>query len=407
MKAMVSAIRLGLTAAAVVASASALTAQAQYRSSSLAAYKSAVRKNQSQSQGRGSSPSDYNSYNSLRDELMDEVRSEVRAELDIQRGRYDAALSGGGSGCDSCGGGGCGSCCDCVHPGWTFGADYLYWRLRSHDLDYARIQDSTAMQFGVGSNLNVPTARDDGFRLRAGYLDCSGWESAFVYTWFETDNAERVVDVAGVDIVPTRQAQLASPPSLDAAGGMYDLEYKVYDWEVGRWFFVDCSTAIRFFGGFRYAEIDQLFSARYERPGNIDDVFQSHNTEAYGIRIGVEGTRHVSYGLQLFARMGVSVLAADVNYHLLELNGNAAQNPVEVDLTDNYWMGVPVLEAAGGVEWCMGPYSLAAGYELTNWFNLAQSQRNTPVDANRSFVFTKENSDVLLEGIYVRAAYTR
>jgi hypothetical protein len=66
---------------------------------------------------------------------------------------------------------------------------------------------------------------------------------------------------------------------------------------------------------------------------------------------------------------------------------------VVVNVKENSTQVVPVTEAAAGIGWCFGPWEVSAGYEMSNWFNLAQANR------------TSQN--LLLDGCFFRMALTR
>ena len=59
-----------------------------------------------------------------------------------------------------------------------------------------------------------------------------------------------------------------------------------------------------------------------------------------------------------------------------------------LDFSDSYHQAIPVIETAAGVAWSYGMWQFAAGYELTNWFNLAEIDR--------------ASYDLLLDGFFVR-----
>ena len=64
-----------------------------------------------------------------------------------------------------------------------------------------------------------------------------------------------------------------------------------------------------------------------------------------------------------------------------------------INLAGSSTQVVPVTEAAAGIGWRYGVWEVSGGYEMSDWFNLAQ--------ANRS------SQSLLLDGCFVRIALTR
>ena len=64
---------------------------------------------------------------------------------------------------------------------------------------------------------------------------------------------------------------------------------------------------------------------------------------------------------------------------------------------------VPVLDAAVGLAWNRGPVQIRAGYELANWFNLAD--RSMFSDFVHEGAYSPQSQDVLLDGLFVRFSY--
>lgn len=65
----------------------------------------------------------------------------------------------------------------------------------------------------------------------------------------------------------------------------FSSNYDVADVEIAKWIVFDCATAMRLFGGFRYANIDQNLQSVSSRPGNVHVVSETNQVDAYGIRL--------------------------------------------------------------------------------------------------------------------------
>jgi hypothetical protein len=135
----------------------------------------------------------------------------------------------------------------------------------------------------------------------------------------------------------------------------------------------------------------------------VDAVVRSRMAmDGFGLRFGAEGVWRMACGFGVFGRAGGSLLVGRYHTNLFESNlGGAA---VITDVRDSYDQAVPQLDLAGGVSWCGSRWSLAAGYELTNWFSL--SNRAVFVDDIHEGLYGPFDTDLLLEGLFVRAGFS-
>jgi hypothetical protein len=103
------------------------------------------------------------------------------------------------------------------------------------------------------------------------------------------------------------------------------------------------------------------------------------------LRIGAEGRWNLPRGFSLFGRAAGSVLVGNVRVQQQEID--EIEGTI-LDFSDSYHQAIPVIETAAGVAWTHGMWQIAGGYELTNWFNLAEIDR--------------ASYDLLLDGFFVR-----
>ncbi len=268
--------------------------------------------------------------------------------------------------------------------------EWLNWRASRRGLDYASFVDPVWLTPVTIESLDFD--RDNGLRAALGYQFDSGWEVLWNYTYFATDTSDRVdrAENPNFELISTRSFFDLPVEAVTAAAS---LDYDVHDIEAARWVtFCESQLAVRFFGGFRWATIDQEFLSRYayvditQEPvngliGNLTEM------DAYGLRVGAETHWTSCAGLSLFGRGAVSVLAGDFETRQIEIDG------VILALEDDYTQAVPVVEVAAGAAWRTGNWEVKGGYELNSWFNMAEIGRSS--------------YDLLLDGLFLGVGYSR
>src|SRR5262249_30417767 len=150
------------------------------------------------------------------------------------------------------------------------------------------------------------------------------------------------------------------------------LRYALYDLELARNFLMDTSLGLRVLGGVRLASIDQDFDAQYD--GLAADraaVLRHADFRGAGLMIGGESHWALGYGFRLFGRARGGLLFGDGTTRLRETNANGAA--LIANVSDRYTQTVPVLEMGLGVACRFRRLFASAGYDATNWFDLADA----------------------------------
>jgi hypothetical protein len=298
------------------------------------------------------------------------------------------------------------------NPGPIAYIDFLHWGAHRQGMDVA-VVGLTDGEIALGV-AELGFGRDGGLRIGLGYQFASGWDVSWNYTYFSTDASLALQPTADNPIILS-QSMLNGFQQFTEGDFTFAarLNYHVNDLEFGRWINIDESTAFRLFGGFRWAIIDQRISSRFGDAGD-DDFWQQGETysgtgeqtinmDGYGLRLGSEGRWNVGRGFSLFGKGSASVLAGHFNYRFTE-TGTEYVNGVVVDTNtlvarDTQTQLVPVLEVAAGVNWAYKQLELSAGYELAGWFNMATRIGGAGVSVS--------SNDLLLDGFFLRGAYTR
>jgi hypothetical protein len=293
---------------------------------------------------------------------------------------------------------------DSVCPGWLVSVDYLNWDVRQRSTDFAITTDDSAV-VGRGAVHHLDMDRNSGVRTSLGYRLGSGWTLALGYTYFQTDGAASVGEPAGGNLWATRShpSRNQEASTADASG---ESTYNVFDLEARYPLVRSCPVTVQIFGGLRWADIDQALRVAYDGRDFIDGQFSDVSSmTAFGLRLGAESQWRLNSSWSLFGNAAGSILYGRYHTALLETNrtGMAGMETV-VDVRDDYDQAVPVIDAAVGVAWNRGPWEIRGGYELANWFNLAD--RSMFPSFQHEGVYTPQSQDVLLDGLFVRFGYT-
>jgi hypothetical protein len=316
----------------------------------------------------------------------------LETELDVISQRLESLETTGyaKSSADTC------SAC----PAWSVRLEYLNWAVRRHDLDFAIATDDTALAVGAGAVQRVELDRGSGVRAGIAYLTRSNWEIAFGYTYFHTSGSAFAVEPPRGNLWATRSHPDRNEEATEAAAEA-NLDYHVFDLDAGHAFLANRCTALKVFGGVRWADIDQDLLIRYRgRDFGNGLVSQPVDMEAFGVRVGMDGYWHLRGGWSLFGRGAGSIMYGQFEKQMLETNVSGADTIV--DVTDNYERAVPVLEAAVGVCWACTWLEISGGYEVQSWLNMGD--RSTFVDDVHEGLYVPVASDILLDGFFLRCA---
>ena len=290
---------------------------------------------------------------------------------------------------------------DCFVPGWLVSVDYLNWDLRQRGTDFAITTDAIAI-VGRGEVHNLDMDRNSGVRTNVGYRTRSGLEWGIGYTYFQTDGAASAVAPADGNMWATRSHPAENEEALTADASA-NFGYNVFDLEARYPLVHGCPVTMQVFGGLRWADIDQTFQVAYNGDDFDDGLYRNATSmTGFGLRLGAESQWHLNSSWSMFGSAAGSILYGRFQTHLLETN--FAGVDTIVDVRDDYGQAVPVIEGAMGVAWNRGPVQIRGGYEMANWFNLAD--RSMFPDEWHEGVYAPQSTDVLLDGLFVRFSYT-
>lgn len=301
-------------------------------------------------------------------------------------------------------------CCD-LCTGWDIYADWLYWKPRGCELDYA------APFNGVSSLGNVEKLKakyDNGFRLGL-QKGCDCLDFGIEYTYFRTDRNAEVVDTANGNIAGTHlitRYTALTQGDIQKATGDWDIQYNVLDLLAGmKMDFGSCIEA-RMFTGLKFAAIDQSFKSTYRggtgELGNILDIAtQKNKLKAYGFTLGTSSRMELVECFNFFGNFSYDLLFARTKRRFqYDISTDLGTTVTTLaDLKDECYRLVSVFNFAFGIEYdlcqifCVDS-KISFGYEYHQWLNTPGFMNHHFV--SNEFTFDRHNDNLSLDGLFLR-----
>jgi hypothetical protein len=299
--------------------------------------------------------------------------------------------------------------------GWYLFADALYWHADAGQADWAvKVPNNTAIPKKVEVS-NFDFKWSWGFKAGIGAnMDHDMWDTNFYYTWFYTENSKTAGVNAGLGTV---RDNLGAFGEYTSGKMKWDIHYSMFDWEIGRWFYVSKNLALRPHGGLKGGWIDQDIHV------NINDA----NAGSSGAATGLQKFRNdfwgvgPAFGLNTMWILGSAGNALDHRFSIFvdvagalmyghynvkneqnnyNSNGALVSGIHPKDLSRN--LATTMLQTNMGLSWDTpfnrgrNHFMLKVGYELQYWFVQNQFARV----ANTSSQYSDRlSSDLSLQGV--------
>jgi hypothetical protein len=252
----------------------------------------------------------------------------------------------------------------------------------------------------IGTLKSVEGGYDSGFRVGAGYRFCEGMEVLFNYTHYHTSGDDAVLRAPPGQVV---FATLTHPAAIvQVAGAKADnsINMNLFDLEVGRRVELSDHMGLRVFGGPRFANLDQKFTAVYTGGDVATDVVRRVLTfDGGGLRAGGEVTYECFQHVGVYMRGSASLLTGRFRSSLSE-TGNGL--PV-VRVEEKFDKVIPIADLGIGVRFEKGPLRLSVGYEFQNWFGMLEGFDF--VDDAHPAKMTRRSGDLGFDGVVFRLEY--
>lgn len=285
-----------------------------------------------------------------------------------------------------------------LERGWYVSRDALLLRPRRGAIDFVTVSRANSLVAdGAIQSLNYDLRV--GMRGELAYrFGEPGWDVLASYTYFRTGVQANLTAGAGEVLIPTlTRPGLTNQANYAAADA--NLEYNLFDMQVGKRFALDEHFAVRTFGGLRFASIRQNFQAYYDgRDARSAAVFAPSNFQGFGPIVGAEAVLTGQYGFHLYGKVSGGLITGPNNNRLVETNNSGATTYVNT----NYDVRkvVPTASVGVGGGWQYRTVSVRMGYEVTHWFGLIDQPRFTD-DVSRG-KFVNRTADLSLEGLFIQ-----
>ncbi len=295
--------------------------------------------------------------------------------------------------------------------------DYLYWRTRRCELDYAipTTGNSTSGPF-VGNVYTVCPEYDSGFRV-GGIVGSGDLYLEGRYTYYQSSSEDSVVDSTG-NLIGTRIVDDfpggASQGAFNFARADYSVHYHAvdallgYDMDVGRCF------DFHLFTGFKGLFIEQKFNVLYSDAEDIDGPANTYSSindkielDGYGLTLGFDMVYHVYDCIGLTGSFAYDVLAGNTDRHFSYRNTtDGGQNFTDnANLRDECWRTISGLNLAIGMQYetricnCYDVV-LGAGYEFHHYLNFSDFLALQSESGETTF--DRQTDGIGFDGLYVR-----
>jgi hypothetical protein len=218
-----------------------------------------------------------------------------------------------------------------------------------------------------------------GFRLGSGYdFEYDQWDSALYWTWFRTQTTRNIPAVPSTSISPEFDAAFLTGNFAQSMKGTWSLLFNMFDWELGRSFWVSEGLSLRPFLGIKGGWIHQSIQARY-----FDLIIDFVPTNLTGIEhlknnfwgLGTTGGLNTKWDicfLNLFGDFSVATLWG--NWTCTDVYNNTTPQTYSIK-TSNAPLGALMFRGFVGMGWetdiCRYNSHFAAklGFETQLWLN--------------------------------------
>ncbi len=284
----------------------------------------------------------------------------------------------------------------CADRSFDVIADVLVWCAKeSATENWAQLFRSTAVQApNVDIDiLQVSFGWDVGFRVGVDYgMAHDRWDTSLVYTWFRTEGKDHA-STSGGEIVSAFFGNIfvGNPDALGLTGATYHnasikwkINFNIFDWELGRSYWVSSGLALRPFMGLKGGWIDQRIDSTWLNPLASARVL---NPSALGV--ATENLKNDFWGLGPCVGLNTKWKLGDFNRHVFSLFGDFSgaimwghwtfgdvyknELPLEVSVVNAELNGgASMLRTFTGFAWDVNFFSLRLGYEMQFWLDQLQ-----------------------------------
>ena len=257
-----------------------------------------------------------------------------------------------------------------------------------------------------GSIKRIRPNWDWGFRFGFGYdVPYDQWEFQALWTHYITEKSNS----ASGNLLPLwAHPDLAAANTATHARGQWNLRLNVFDFDLGRPFWVGKHFSLKPYFGLRLAWIDQIFKVHYDfatSPLIVGRLHAKSDFSGAGLRLGLDGRFAFKKGFSIYGVSAFSLL-----YGRFETDFSERENGLKIaDADDDFHSGLPTLQLALGLQWDTYLYchryhlGFNVGWEQNLWFSL--NQMNHFLHQLNEGNLHQENGNLTLQGISFGARF--
>lgn len=288
---------------------------------------------------------------------------------------------------------------------WALSADVLFW-LASEEVasiwaDVITVGDNTSSWSAEGFDFNW----DYGLRVGAGHgLIHDQWDTMLYWTYFRTSAKHTIPFEPDRLIIPEFFAALLSKNTPLSLHAKWSLLFNIFDWELGRSYWVSQHVSLRPFLGIKGGWIHQSIHGKYQNL--IIDKVHTHNSAQEHLKNNFWGVGPLGglnskwrarqwgpHSLDFFGDFSMATLWG--NWQCSDVYKNTASQKSSVNMK-NATLGALMFRGFMGISWDVIFYGRKAsfnarlGYEMQIWLNQLRLA---------TFQLQRLHDDLTLQGI--------
>jgi len=280
-----------------------------------------------------------------------------------------------------------------VAANWDFFADFFVWYASEEtSSSWANVITTKITHTGIFDTFKAEPAPFDwdfGFRIGGGYnFEYDQWDSQLYWTWFRTQ-ADENIPSADHSILPEFYGSFINGDIAQSAKLKWHLHYNMFDWELGRSYWVSKGLSLRPFIGVKGGWINQSIDSNWQVKTQLSPTFPFPITVDYsstenlknnfwgaGPSGGINTKWNLGNSCARFVSLFGDFSAATMwgTWHCKDVYNNSTPKEYSVNMK-NANLGALMLRGFLGIGWdadfnrgC-GHFSTRVGYEMQIWFN--------------------------------------
>ncbi|NGX56543.1 MAG: hypothetical protein K1060chlam5_00786 [Candidatus Anoxychlamydiales bacterium] len=255
-------------------------------------------------------------------------------------------------------------------------ASFLYWEPREDGLELGTDRHAVLANTDYARFLDMSFDFKAAFKVLLGYnFEYDNWQTVVRYTRMNMNTSTSATKADAFDLVPAWFIDAGSSPNISKITNKWDLDFNIFDWELGRPFYNGKELTMNLFYGLKTGWIDQnLVSTMIYSSSPVKTTAKS-DSWLFGPRLGLNSNFIFCDTFRIFGDFAASLFYqkfsdVKINEELVTDASSLVINTKTTFKNINY-----ATELAIGLGW--GTYfdnnnwyfDISAAYELQSYFN--------------------------------------